>query len=505
MKPGFRSGCGVCRPSTDYVKYYSTGGGVGQYESAVGDKVMIPKGSSNTPPTGPTATQMLSRPYGQKFVNDNLGISWATTGGSKHHKKKKHSRGKKNEVVNMGRKKMVVEKGGLHRHLKVPLTYKFRNSIIERLVKVKNGEKFTFRGNKFVMNDKLKHQLTLAKSFIKMRKDKRLKNKHSHHEGKRHNGQKGGDTNWGATSLPQDFYNPQVLHGYSADSGVGVPTAYGPSDPLDAGVGHLAPFNVADNAPQLTMQQTGGKKKKATKKKTATKKKKATKTTKKKTATKTTKKKKKQKGGDTNWGATGKPQRYYNADMSSEGYSADSGMGVPTAYGPSNPLNASVGNLAPFSVADGVGATMQQTGGKKKKRTKRGGTISDQPVKGIVSGLDSAINSIVTKFNQLDQSMASFDTSMNEMLDQNGGKKHNKKRPSKGHKVKRPSPEESATKHKLGQRKKGGDGHMRKVVKTKTGVKRWQKINNQTNQTNETNKKKRTVNKKVSKKKSSHA
>jgi len=152
MKSGFRSGCGVCDPSTDYVKYYSTGGGVGQYESAVGDKVMIPKGSSNTPPTGPTATQMLSRPYGQKFVNNNLGISWATTGGGK--KNKKH---KKNEVVNMGRKKIVVEKGGLHRHLKVPLTYKFRNSTIERLVKVKNGDKFTFRGNKFVMDEKIEN------------------------------------------------------------------------------------------------------------------------------------------------------------------------------------------------------------------------------------------------------------------------------------------------------------------------------------------------------------
>ena len=472
MKSGFRSGCGVCRPSTDYVKYYSTGGGVGQYESAVGDKVMIPKGSSNTPPTGLTATQMLSRPYGQKFVNNNLGISWATTGGGK--KNKKH---KKNEVVNMGRKKIVVEKGGLHRHLKVPLTYKFRNSTIERLVKVKNGDKFTFRGNKFVMDEKLKRQLTLAKSFIKMRKDKRLKNKHPRPKGPKK--QKGGDTNWGATGLPQDFYSPELLDGYRADSGMGVPTAYGPSDPLNAGVGNLAPFKVARGAAQLTMQQTGGKKKK---KKTTTKKKTATK---KKT---TTKKKKKQKGGDTNWGATGMPQRYYNADMSSQGYRADSGMGVPTAYGPSDPLN----------VADRVGSTMQQTGGRKKK--KKGGSITDQPVKGIVSGLNSAIDSIVTKFNQLDQSMASFDTSMAETLNQSGGKHHKN---SRGKKM--PSPEESATKHKLGQRKKGGDGHMWKVVKTKTGVKRWQKINSKINKSNKSNKSKRTASKKVSKKKSSHA
>lgn len=40
----------------------------------------------------------------------------------------------------------------------------------------------------------------------------------------------------------------------------------------------------------------------------------------------------------------------------------------------------------------------------------------------------------------------------------------------------RPSPEESATKFRIGTKKKGGDGNIWKVYKTKTGVRRWKKI-----------------------------
>lgn len=40
----------------------------------------------------------------------------------------------------------------------------------------------------------------------------------------------------------------------------------------------------------------------------------------------------------------------------------------------------------------------------------------------------------------------------------------------------RPSPEESATKFRIGAKKKGGDGNIWKVTKTKTGVKRWKRV-----------------------------
>ncbi len=121
--------------------------------------------------------------------------------------------------------------------------------------------------------------------------------------------------------------------------------------------------------------------------------------------------------------------------------------------------------------------------------------MSDQPVKGIVNGLDSAVDTIVSKFNQLNQSMASFDTEIASMLQSGGNKKnkrnHNKNLHNKKHKnlnnkkhknlhnkkhKNRPSPTETATEHKVGKKKKGNDGKMWKVVKTSNGVKRWQKV-----------------------------
>ena len=71
-----------------------------------------------------------------------------------------------------------------------------------------------------------------------------------------------------------------------------------------------------------------------------------------------------QSGGDTNWGATGMPQRFYDANDEGINYGLDSGMGVDTAYGKSVPLDAGVGNLAPFNTSKASAPlSMTQTGG----------------------------------------------------------------------------------------------------------------------------------------------
>tara|TARA_A100001015_G_scaffold320747_2_gene448307 strand:+ start:311 stop:1102 length:792 start_codon:yes stop_codon:yes gene_type:complete len=76
---------------------------------------------------------------------------------------------------------------------------------------------------------------------------------------------KGGEESWGATGMPSQFYNPKKpLVGYTANSGFNVPTAYGPSLPLDVGTGLLAPFTASKSptANLATMNKTGGAKKK---------------------------------------------------------------------------------------------------------------------------------------------------------------------------------------------------------------------------------------------------
>ena len=50
----------------------------------------------------------------------------------------------------------------------------------------------------------------------------------------------------------------------------------------------------------------------------------------------------------------------------------------------------------------------------------------------------------------------------------------NKSSPAK--KKERPSPSESATKFKVGTKKKGNDGNMWIIVENKNGVKRWNKV-----------------------------
>ncbi len=64
----------------------------------------------------------------------------------------------------------------------------------------------------------------------------------------------------GVTGMPSQFYNGKPIEGASANSGNGVQTSYGIIEPLDAGVGNLAPYNTSKNASKLSMAKTGGDK-----------------------------------------------------------------------------------------------------------------------------------------------------------------------------------------------------------------------------------------------------
>ena len=97
----------------------------------------------------------------------------------RHRKSRKTSR-KKIEVVKLRKRKGAKEnenikfkKGGLHKSLKFSGT--FTKAEMTRLDKKKIGQKFTFKGNKFVMTDKLKDQVTLAKTMMSWNKGGRKK------------------------------------------------------------------------------------------------------------------------------------------------------------------------------------------------------------------------------------------------------------------------------------------------------------------------------------------
>ena len=88
---------------------------------------------------------------------------------------------------------------------------------------------------------------------------------------------RGGEETLGATGMPKEFYSATAkMTGYPANSGVNAKTAYGPQNPLNVGVGMLAPNTTSTSSianPATNMKTGGASKKKDEKKKKVVKKK----------------------------------------------------------------------------------------------------------------------------------------------------------------------------------------------------------------------------------------
>jgi len=198
------------------------------------------------------------------------------------------------------------------------------------------------------------------------------------------------------------------------------------------------------------------------------------------------------------------PQRFYDANDESMNYGMGTGMGIETAYGKSDPLDVGVGNLAPYNTSKasaplsmmqtggmaslnqdvydqsqididynklaGQPISSKQNGGRKRRRRKGGAStdyrFSDEPVKSSVASVQNSVDGIVSKFNELNASMASFDETLSSML--SGGSKKNKSRKC---------PKSMAKEHKLGKKMRGIDGNVWKVTQDKNKRKKWTKIN----------------------------
>jgi hypothetical protein len=264
----FQSGCGTCKASTDYVQYYGSGGkkklkkqggGMGQYEDVMGSQVMIPVGNSMDSANDMYPTEMMGDVTGAQMMDKNLGVAWATTGGANPKNKKKNNRRGKAEHM----KRMIKKKNHTMQKKKKPhnAEKKKKPHNADKKKKPHNADKKKKPHNadkkmKGVMEHKRRN---MGKITGKKGKNVMTHKRRNIRKTTGKNSQMGGVESMGATGMPARFYDANAdSMNYGNHSGMGVQTAYGRSEPLGAGVGNLAPFNVSNASAPLSMQQTGG-------------------------------------------------------------------------------------------------------------------------------------------------------------------------------------------------------------------------------------------------------
>ena len=81
-------------------------------------------------------------------------------------RKKKKTIRKKGTAV-LGGEKITFNKGGLHRSLKVPSSYKFKSTELERINRIPDGASFKFENDTIKMSKKIHKQLTLGLNLMK--------------------------------------------------------------------------------------------------------------------------------------------------------------------------------------------------------------------------------------------------------------------------------------------------------------------------------------------------
>ena len=409
----FRSGCGICRPSTDYYKQQL--GGKGNYSN---DGLIPQLNGKNF-----YHEKNFREPLNNKFMDKNYGIDYATSFGGKKSKNSSYKGEDKNEsktlLSNKGLKKNKMSmKGGQESSGATALPQRFFNptmpidnsscksgdGIMSAYGEIKSGDigtgmlapytsskSLTANHNTFMKTGGKKEAKASKVKEIKVKevKVKEVKAK------KTKKIMKGGQESSGATALPQRFFNPTMpIDNSACKSGNGIMSAYGQIKSGDIGTGMLAPYTSSQSltANHNTFMKTGGKKEvkvskvkdskvkdskvKETKVKDAKVKETKVKDAKVKDAkVKDTKvketKKKIMKGGQESSGATSLPQRFFNPTMPIDNSACKSGDGIMSAYGQIKSGDIGTGMLAPYTSSKSLTAnhnTFMKTGGKKNKK-----------------------------------------------------------------------------------------------------------------------------------------
>jgi len=165
---------------------------------------------------------LVQKAGGNNLEKDNMGVTYETAFGGKAKKSKKTKKSSSSKAKKSKKRKP-------------------KKSIVNKTM---NGVK------------KIKNMIMSKVSSIKKKKSKK---------------QKGGQESSGATPMDMRFFDTKAsLLSASADSGIGVSSAYGLIDPKDVGSGMLAPYTTSTSktANHSSGQQTGGKKSKGKAKKT---------------------------------------------------------------------------------------------------------------------------------------------------------------------------------------------------------------------------------------------
>lgn len=175
----------------------------------------------------------------------------------------------------------------------------------------------------------------------------------------------------------------------------------------------------------------------------------------------------KMRGGQESSGATPLPPSYFDPRAPVASYPANNGFGASTAYGPASPLDIGKGLLAPYNTnLNGNQTSMEKVGGKKGKKSMRGGGLipkmNDSAVVGIqkivgktVDGINDYLKSLDRNFDKSVKAAESVKIGEQRLIQQYGGKK---KKSTKSKKVKKTTSKKSKKSSKRRRSMKGGDG-----------------------------------------------
>jgi len=293
FKP-FVSGCGVCKPSTDYYKIQTGGDGLDHKGKNfyVDSKISIPVKSNCYYETanGGSKKKPSKKVKGGFFdMKKILNIGKAQTeyptpeeetmsGGKKSKKTKKSVQSKSTSKKLVKRSKKM--KGGMESSGATSMNLRFYNpdeklddyselsgnGAMSAYGPIESGDVGTGMLAPYTLSNPSSGMKTGGSKKSKQKSENKKKDKKtikstSKKPVKKSKKMKGGMESSGATSMNSRFYNPdEKLNDYSELSGNGAMSAYGPIESGDVGTGMLAPYTLSN--PSSGMKTGGAKKKK---------------------------------------------------------------------------------------------------------------------------------------------------------------------------------------------------------------------------------------------------